>query len=947
MYDSPARFDDEIYKYMNLKEVESVSHAIDTFETFFVHKRRFEIIFFNYYNAISKTEDERELYTLFKKFKEEVDSKKKNFTQRSFLHSVGNLIMGFWDPHLGALSRLLNKCLLLNTYRRNALDEKLFIDFLKKPCESCWFEGLNKKQEKQYKGFSSCSYEWMKFVGYYSDKMADGELVSACLDELIVSPEAIKKYKTFFTKEYLEEVYYLNLARKGGSMDKIRELKGTYFASEFQNKVILELTEKNLGYFDKEQPIELKIKLKNIKNLELRAYELDVARYLKEFKTEPPIDIDLDGLVAKNAQKHTYDLPAQMEHIDTFKFPELDSIERGFFIIDIIGDGKMSRAVIKKGTLNLVQLPYKHGYKLFVLDEDKEICRGQNTGIYVGDKFMAIPEDGSEFCVKVPFEKIEKSYDCILQHGNFAMRANYTLESENYTLTGGLIFNEESFISGRMAKILLRLRLNLNKNPVSLNKFKQDSIIITLNTMTYSGQTNTKVFEEINLTDDEDPKIEFLVPNGLSYVNVTFQGAIESVNNPHLELSYSQDFNIHKRNNSDIFYQPFLRQNKKGDKNNYWIELKGRNGEFVEQERLSIYLSRETDKQVETIYADTNKNGVIELGELDNIASIQVEGKFGEQTWQVAAFKTSSLQTKSDFFRICEGEELILPSLEQQLDPNVKQKYQLLRVSSEGYFYSDHSKNIKEGEISQKIILKDLKVGTYTLTYFKKNELLSIGILVQEAKRWKYSQAMIENPFSLTHVTGELNFLNIDRVRVQGQNLEIQTTSNDPKNVVLHIMGHLATPITLGHMESELRSTRSQGQTKKFELNKVTNEFINGRTLGDEMKYVLDRQNLSSKIGNTLEKPSLLLHRKFIRETKDDEEVLKDGEEFNKNKIMLGVKAQKQKEMIQENLNTILDRSSKLDELVMKSTPLNSRNKIFHKSSTKKKGFFGGGGMFA
>lgn len=145
MYDSPARFDDEIYKYMNLKEVESVSHAIDTFETFFVHKRRFEIIFFNYYNAISKTEDERELYTLFKKFKEEVDSKKKNFTQRSFLHSVGNLIMGFWDPHLGALSRLLNKCLLLNTYRRNALDEKLFIDFLKKPCESCWFEGLNKK----------------------------------------------------------------------------------------------------------------------------------------------------------------------------------------------------------------------------------------------------------------------------------------------------------------------------------------------------------------------------------------------------------------------------------------------------------------------------------------------------------------------------------------------------------------------------------------------------------------------------------------------------------------------------------------------------------------------------------------------------------------------------------------------------------------------------------
>ncbi len=94
-----------------------------------------------------------------------------------------------------------------------------------------------------------------------------------------------------------------------------------------------------------------------------------------------------------------------------------------------------------------------------------------------------------------------------------------------------------------------------------------------------------------------------------------------------------------------------------------------------------------------------------------------------------------------------------------------------------GEFLTDNNKNIrKEG---QKLVISGLKVGAYKLTYFKKNEILKVGILVQEAKRWKHNQLMIEHPFHLDHVTGELNFLNIDHVEVKGTNLEIQTTSND------------------------------------------------------------------------------------------------------------------------------------------------------------------------
>ena len=256
---------------------------------------------------------------------------------------------------------------------------------------------------------------------------------------------------------------------------------------------------------------------------------------------------------------------------------------------------------------------------MFILDESKSLCKGPHTGIYVGDKFMPVGEDG---CVKVPFEKTNKTYDCILMHENFAMKASYSVNMEKFSLAGALIFNEESFISGRMAKIIVRLRLNLNGVPVSLTKIQQARI--TLNTCTVNDVTNTKVFEDLKLANDTDPCFEFLVPNGLNFVNVTFEGHVESVNNPKVNLSFSDNFLIDKRQNTDLFQQPFLIETKNASSGErmFSIELRGRNGEPITEERLSLYLMRASDRNVKTTLVDTDQEGRIEIGALENIESI-------------------------------------------------------------------------------------------------------------------------------------------------------------------------------------------------------------------------------------------------------------------------------------------------------------------------------------
>ena len=51
--------------------------------------------------------------------------------------------------------------------------------------------------------------------------------------------------------------------------------------------------------------------------------------------------------------------------------------------------------------------------------------------------------------------------------------------------------------------------------------------------------------------------------------------------------------------------------------------------------------------------------------------------------------------------------------------------------------------------------------------------------------------------------------------------------------------------------------------------------FDSNVPIGDEIKYVMDRQNQENRMGNTLERPSLLNKKNFIRNTTTEEEKVK------------------------------------------------------------------------
>ena len=65
-----------------------------------------------------------------------------------------------------------------------------------------------------------------------------------------------------------------------------------------------------------------------------------------------------------------------------------------------------------------------------------------------------------------------------------------------------------------------------------------------------------------------------------------------------------------------------------------------------------------------------------------------------------------------------------------------------------------------------------------------------------------------------------------------------------------------------------------------MDLPPVKSSYLSNKQLGDELCYVLQRQEQPKFMGNTLEKPQLLLKKTEVRETTFTQESLSSGEGF-------------------------------------------------------------------
>ena len=153
--------------------------------------------------------------------------------------------------------------------------------------------------------------------------------------------------------------------------------------------MIIRFKGNNQDKFEVREGVTLSVDIKNVPELVIKVFEFNTETYYK--KNMKPFDtsINLHGMVPSIERKERdifKNIPKNKIVSETFEFNELRG-KVGLFIIEMQGNGKMSRAVVKKGSLSLIHRSTPAGHVGYIIDADRKICKSERTGVWLKNKF--------------------------------------------------------------------------------------------------------------------------------------------------------------------------------------------------------------------------------------------------------------------------------------------------------------------------------------------------------------------------------------------------------------------------------------------------------------------------------------------------------------------------------------------------------------------------------
>ena len=132
-------------------------------------------------------------------------------------------------------------------------------------------------------------------------------------------------------------------------------------------RVELNLAAQNASYVPFGQPVELKVDIKRIDEVQLKIFEIQTFNYYTTHRTPLDQAVDLDGLTATHERtiRTAADPARRVRH--TLPLPEIT--RRGVYVVELIGGGVSSRAVLHVGRLEALSLPTSTGQAVLVLND--------------------------------------------------------------------------------------------------------------------------------------------------------------------------------------------------------------------------------------------------------------------------------------------------------------------------------------------------------------------------------------------------------------------------------------------------------------------------------------------------------------------------------------------------------------------------------------------------
>ena len=126
-------------------------------------------------------------------------------------------------------------------------------------------------------------------------------------------------------------------------------------------KVMVNILESNPETYKVDEKVKILCDLKNTPTVYIKIYEFNAENYYRNQGVEFNSSIDLDGLEPAFQRTEEFKESPQKKFRYLFDIPEIKN-KPGLYVIDFISNGISSRAVIKKGSLTLVQNKTREGH---------------------------------------------------------------------------------------------------------------------------------------------------------------------------------------------------------------------------------------------------------------------------------------------------------------------------------------------------------------------------------------------------------------------------------------------------------------------------------------------------------------------------------------------------------------------------------------------------------
>lgn len=308
-----------------------------------------------------------------------------------------------------------------------------------------------------------------------------------------------------------------------------------------------------------------------------------------------------------------------IEFSKVFNFPEIQEKQRGIYIVEFIGAGLSSRAMIRKGALTLIQQQADTGLVIHVVNEQKQICSTDTTLMF--ENSVHKPNETGGFLI--PYGKEVKYINAIVTHGDFAEIISFNVPRFTSSFDASLLFNEESLFTGATTEFVLQPKLFICGKLVSLGLITEPKVQIKV--VNDKGIVKNTDFDKIKLSYQEDVSIKYLVPPKTKRITITLSGKIlEKDSTDPRDLKVEKTIDLDSFEHQQTYYNTYLKNTS--DKG-YTIRFLGRNGEPYEGFTSQITLVQKNSSNSSSYTLKTDKNGEIHLGKLENFLSIRCDMK--------------------------------------------------------------------------------------------------------------------------------------------------------------------------------------------------------------------------------------------------------------------------------------------------------------------------------